>query len=58
MLAEALDYIWEAQDVRLAAEALGVSASQMTKLLVKEKSALALVNSMRLAKGQGPLRPR
>jgi hypothetical protein len=57
VLAEALNGIWEARDVKAAAEALGVSSSQLVKLLAKEPAALLQVNALRASAGLGPLRP-
>ena len=56
VLAEALDSIWEARDVKTAAEALGVSTSQITKLLAKEPAALTQVNAFRASSGLPALR--
>mmetsp|Transcript_35611 Transcript_35611/g.76044 ORF Transcript_35611/g.76044 Transcript_35611/m.76044 type:complete len:99 (+) Transcript_35611:290-586(+) len=56
ILAEALDKIWALQDVRCAAEELGISTSQMCKLLAKEPQALAWVNALRQSKGMPTLR--
>eukprot|EP00962_Isochrysis_galbana_P043702 scaffold16724_cov127-Isochrysis_galbana.AAC.4 len=56
LLAEALDHVWLARDVRAAAEALGVSTSQLCKLLSREPPALAWVNDLRRASGLPPLR--
>lgn len=56
MLSEALDAVWLKQDAKAAADALGVSTSQMVKFLSKEPPALQLVNAMRASKGLGPLR--
>ena len=56
VLAEALDTIWEARDVKTAAEALGVSSSQITKLLAKEPAALSQVNAFRASFGLPGLR--
>jgi hypothetical protein len=56
MLAEALDAIEaHGHDLRRAAEALGGSASQVTKLLKEEPRALALVNERRRGLGLRPL---
>ena len=56
ILSEALDRIWQT-DVREAAEALGVSSSQMVKLLAKEPAALTQVNALRASLGAPALRP-
>jgi hypothetical protein len=49
LLAEALDVLADVdKDVRRAAESLGVSSSQFTKLLKIEPRALKLVNQLRL----------
>ena len=57
ILAEALDAIAASDaDVRLAAETLGTSASQLVRLLKKEPRALDLVNGWRAEHGLRPLR--
>ena len=56
VLAEALDCIWWQGDVKAASELLGVSTSQMVKLLAREPAALQLTNSVRASKGLLPLR--
>lgn len=56
ILSEALDFIWDRRDVKAASEALGVTPSQVTKLLTKEPAALQHVNALRRASGLGPLR--
>lgn len=56
LLSEALDRIWTFRDVKLAAEALGISTSQLVKLLAQEPPALQWVNALRASQGQGPLR--
>ena len=56
VLCEALDCIWSVQDVKAASEGLGISTSQMVKLLAKEPAALQLVNRLRASEGQPPLR--
>jgi len=57
LLAVALDTIWAHQFViPSAAEQLGVSTSQLVKLLRLEKAALVAVNRAREALGEGPLR--
>lgn len=58
ILSEALDAIWVLQDVKGAADALGVSTSQMVKLLAKEPAALRLINDLRASKGMPALRVR
>lgn len=55
LLAEALDRIWVAGDVRPAAEALGLSTSQLVKLLRKEPESLGLTNQLRAQSGLPPL---
>ncbi|MGD9126161.1 MAG: peptide chain release factor-like protein [Planctomycetia bacterium] len=56
MLAEALDEIVGADwEMNVAAEGLGVSVSQLVKLLKKEPAALAKVNSIRKERGLRPL---
>lgn len=56
LIAEALDHL-EARDhdLRAAAERLGCSATQLTRLLKDEPRALALVNDHRAARGLRPL---
>jgi hypothetical protein len=57
LLAEALDVLAARDmDVRAAAEALGCSASQLTRLLKDEPRALRLVNDRRAQLGLRPLR--
>ena len=56
LLSEALDAVWLKQDVKAAADALGISTSQMVKFLSKEPPALQLVNAIRASKGLGALR--
>ena len=56
VLCEALDCIWREQDVKAASEGLGISTSQMVKLLAKEPTALQLVNGLRASGGLPPLR--
>ena len=57
LLAEALDVVAaRGMDLKGAAEALGCSASQLTKLLKDEPRALALVNRRRVELGLAPLR--
>jgi hypothetical protein len=57
LLAEALDVICAADhDVAAAAEALGVTMSQLARLLRHEKAALASVNEGRAARMLHPLR--
>ena len=58
VLCEALDTIFELRDVKAAADGLGVSSSQMVKLLAKEPQALQLVNGLRAEQGLLPLRNR
>ncbi|HEV3162796.1 MAG TPA: peptide chain release factor-like protein [Isosphaeraceae bacterium] len=57
ILAEALDVVAAHDfDLQEAAEALGCSAKQLTKLLKAEPRALAQVNTIRHQRGQHPLR--
>jgi len=57
LLAEALDVLADAAfDVPAAGDRLGVSASQLVKLLRHEPRALAQVNAAREAAGMGKLR--
>ena len=56
VLCEALDCIWREQDVKAASTQLGISTSQMVKLLAKEPTALQLVNGLRASSGLPPLR--
>ena len=56
MLCEALDWIHLQGDVKAAATGLGVSTSQLVKLLAKEPLALQKVNAMRAESGLAPLR--
>ncbi|NLE37157.1 MAG: peptide chain release factor-like protein [Pirellulaceae bacterium] len=57
LLAESLDVICLCDDdMGRAADALGVSASQLTKLLKKEPRALAQLNARRRQRGLHPLR--
>ncbi|KAL1526414.1 hypothetical protein AB1Y20_015126 [Prymnesium parvum] len=55
ILAEALDRIWATYDVRCAAQELGISQSQLVKLLKKEPQSLVLVNRLRAELGIPPL---
>jgi hypothetical protein len=57
LLAEALDRLAAGDwDAAAAAEQLGVSTSQLVKLLQQEPQALALLNAQRRARGNRPLR--
>jgi hypothetical protein len=57
LLAEAIDRLQAAQfDLKPVAEALGVTSSQLTKLLRQEPRALAQVNGERKARSLSPLR--
>ena len=57
MVAEALDVLAAADyAVHLAAERLGCTGSQLTKLLRAHQSALGFVNQQRLARGLGTLK--
>lgn len=58
ILAEALDVIWACNDVKAAADSLGVSTSQMVKLLAKEPAALQMVNQLRASQGMLALKAR
>ncbi|MGL4515010.1 MAG: peptide chain release factor family protein [Lacipirellulaceae bacterium] len=57
LLAEALDHVaavgW---DESVAAQGLGLSRTQLVKLLAQEPAALVLLNHHRAEKGLGPLR--
>ena len=57
LLAEALDFVCAAEmNIRLAADRLGCSPSQLVRLLKSEPKALAAVNAAREAIGQHRLR--
>lgn len=57
MLAEALDFLAAAEwDVAVAAERLGVTGSQVVKLLKTEPRALGRLNEERVRRGLGRLR--
>ena len=57
LLAEALDVLEaRGRDVKLAAEALGCSSTQLVKLLAAEPRALAQINAHRAQAGLRPLR--
>jgi UTP:GlnB (protein PII) uridylyltransferase len=57
LLAEALDVLASFDtDLKMAAQALGISASQLVKLWQLEPRALAQVNARRRELGQAPLR--
>ena len=57
LLAEAMDRIAMMQyDVSAAADAMGVSTSQLLKLIKHEPEAMSLVNQKRLSQGMHPLR--
>ena len=57
LVAEALDHLaGRDMDLRSAAESLGCTASQLTKLLKDEPRALVQVNARRRELGLGPLR--
>jgi hypothetical protein len=57
MLAEALDFVAaRGGDVRGAAEALGVTSSQLVRFLQREPRAMALVNALRARGGLRPLK--
>ena len=55
LLAEALDRIWQAQEVKAAAEQLGVSSSQLIRFLKQEPRAIQFVNALRASQGLSPL---
>lgn len=55
LLSEALDVVWETQDVKQAAERLTVSSSQLIRFFKQEPKAMAFVNSLRASQGLGPL---
>lgn len=55
LLSEALDCIWYTKDVKEAAAALGVSNSQLLKLLKQERRAFEFVNALRASQGLKPL---
>jgi hypothetical protein len=58
LLAEALDVLQAAQfKLPLAAAALGITTSQLSRFLVRETAALALVNEQRLSRGLRACRP-
>ncbi|MEM6749559.1 MAG: peptide chain release factor-like protein [Planctomycetota bacterium] len=56
LVAEALDAIEARGDVKPAAEALGVSTTQLVRFLATEPRALAAVNERRQRQGKRPLR--
>jgi len=57
VLAEALDMMANSADcLVVASERLGISSSQLVKLLKVEPLALASVNSRRQSRGESPLR--
>lgn len=57
LLAEALDVLEDRNhDVKLAAEVLGCSSTQLIKLLAAEPRALGLLNAQRAREGLHPLR--
>jgi hypothetical protein len=59
LLAEALDVIVQSNDdVRLSAEKLGCSPTQLVKLLAVDPRGLAWLNGRRANRGLKPLRPR
>ncbi|MDP6601297.1 MAG: peptide chain release factor-like protein [Phycisphaerales bacterium] len=58
LLAEALDLVWAFDtDVRSAAEGLGVSSSQLIRLIAHDKQALAWLNRQRQERGLGTIKP-
>lgn len=58
MLAEAMDVLWAARmDVRRAATRLGISATQLVRLIAKHPAALAEMNTARVARKLRPLHP-
>ena len=57
LLAEALDHLAASDwDAGTASDRLGVSTSQLVKLLKLEPAALEMLNAKRTERGQGPLR--
>lgn len=58
MLAEAMDVLWAARmDTRRAAARLGVSTTQLVRLIAKHPAALAEMNAQRVARRLRPLHP-
>ncbi|UYV11361.1 MAG: peptide chain release factor-like protein [Phycisphaera sp.] len=58
MLAEAMDMLWAARmDVRRAATRLGISATQLVRLIAKHPAALAEMNEQRTERKLRPLHP-
>ncbi len=58
MLAEAMDVLWAARmDVRRAAARLGVSRTQLVRLIGKHPSALGVMNKARVERKLRPLHP-
>ncbi len=58
LLAEALDLVWAFDmDLRSAAEKLGVSSSQLIRLISHDKQALAWLNRQREERGLGTIKP-
>ncbi|HEY1065837.1 MAG TPA: peptide chain release factor-like protein [Pirellulales bacterium] len=55
VLAEALDRVVALGDVKIAAETLGATASQLVKFFKQEPAAFQYVNERRKAHGQRPL---
>ena len=55
LLSEALDVVWETQDVKATAERLTVSSSQLIRFFKQEPKAMVFVNSLRASQGLGPL---
>lgn len=58
MLAEAMDVVWAARmDIRRAAARLGVSATQLVRLIARHPAALAAMNAERVKRKLRPLHP-
>lgn len=58
VLAEAMDVLWAARmDVRRAAARLGVSPTQLVRLIARHPAALAEMNAQRVKRRMRPLHP-
>lgn len=58
MLAEAMDVLWAARmDVRRAAARLGISPTQLVRLIAKHPAALAEMNEQRVQRKLRPMHP-
>lgn len=55
LLSEALDVVWETQELKAAAERLTVSSSQLIRFFKQEPKAMVFVNSLRASQGLNPL---